>query len=320
MTAVQEWAKDKPLIIQWIAPHLTMLVDDFHEEMRQSKLHRLSNTKFSQPDLADWHKMYRSSRKTFQFVKLIWEVFVGELAECGAQVIQESKKLRNADNATLQSLTPTPEEWTEILSFLREFTDASFAAYEEELVDQPLDPSDQEALKRLLGEYPLEASFFLFVTVPCWLLYRMPPAFLYRKARQNPQQDIKASLDALDKLLRLDPLMLHDISIGKRITWYRFNSTPSKYRKLISATTTQPSGASSRKNILLSLTGFLSAVSQHTQKPLTSFDIIELIEAMDQDAKRNFAKNFPEDQGAVTRALQPDRNLWRKILKTDKKN
>lgn len=319
MTAVQKWAKDKPIITQWIAPKLAMLVDDFHEEIRQAKFHRLSNIKFPQPDLATWHKMYRSSRKTFQFVKLIWEVFVGELAECGAQVIQESKKLRNVDQATLQALMPTSEEWTEILSFLRELTDASFAAYEEELADKPLDPAHQEAIKRLLDEYPLETSFLVFVTVPCWLLYRMPPAFLYRKARQHPQHDTKASLDALDKLLRLDPLMLHDISIGKQIAWYRFNSTPSKYKKLISATITQPSGAKSRKNILLSLTGFLSAISQHTQKPLTSLDIIELIEAMDQDAKRNFAKDFPKDQGAVTRALQPDRNLWRKIITTDKK-
>ena len=119
--------------------------------------------------------------------------------------------------------------------------------------------------------------------------------------------------------MRLDPLLIHDPYIGMKIAEFRFNGDMPKYRKLLAAPFKYPKGGAEPKNLILSMVGLISAFSQITTKPLTTNDILELVAAIDQDAKCNLLDDLPKEPDALARALQPDRNMWRKLLQPDKK-
>lgn len=316
MLAVKEWAKDKPYLIALFAPQIMPLVIDLHLDFKQIKFRRFNNHKFQLEHLPPWLALYRSHRKGIEHLKAIYAAIFGhEFVSIMDSVLKELRDIRNASPETLAENMPTPEEFEEIRQILREILDTSFSELEKEFSNAPVDHDSAAAMEKLIEDKPLDSSFFLFVTVPCWLLYRMSPTMLYRKARTTSLNDF----DALERLLRLDPLMLHDPYIGMKIAKFRFNHKMPHYRKLLAAPFKNPRGGIERKNLILSMVGFISALSHIIKKPLTTNDIFQLVAAVDEDAKCNLLHDLPKDPDALARALQPDRNQWRKILQPDKK-
>ncbi len=124
---------------------------------------------------------------------------------------------------------PTPEEIKQISSVMQNTLAESIQEIKDDLSPPPVDPSQKEQMVTLLQNMDMESSFFVLVTVPCWLIYRISPTRLYRKARQG-------NMDALGKLLSLDPLMLHDPTIGKRLQEFRLKNKLFKYENLLEAT------------------------------------------------------------------------------------
>lgn len=313
MKELRKWAKDKPYIIKIVAAQLVSTVQDMADEFKTIKLRRFASQKFPLPHLHSWFAMYRSHRKTIQQIKNIFGVIYGRnlvrfLSELHKESQQELKRINDA---------PCPrqfsqEEIQESLKLLHTIYSASEQELEDEFNQVPASQAAKRRMARLVAEKPLELSFYIFVAVPCWTLYRTSPTLLYRKARQG-------DFESLEKLLRLDQLMLHDPAIGKQMISYRFNHSASKYRKLLDAATKAPKGSSSKKNILLSQVGLLSTLSHLTVKPLTPQDLFELVDAFDTDSKGKLLDDLPKTPAALARALTPDRNLWRQLLPSDKK-
>ncbi|QVW36551.1 hypothetical protein KIP69_06820 [Geobacter sulfurreducens] len=311
MNELKKWAKDKPYIIKIFAAHLVSTVQDMAEEYKTIKLRRFSWQKFPLPHLPSWFALYRSHRKVDQTIKDIWASVYGKTAtDFFSGLLDEAQQLKNQEKKSLQSL-PTQEEVEKSFELLQMILSASDKALEEEINQVPVKQTAQRRMAKLIANKPLELSFYLFVAAPCWTLYRMSPTRLYRQARQG-------NFDALERLLRLDQLMLHDPAIGKQIITYRFNHSMSKYRKLLKAATDPPTGKKSSYHILLSQIGFISALSHLTSKPLTPRDLYELIAAFDADCKTNYLHDLPDDPGNFARGLAPDRNLWRQLLNSDK--
>jgi hypothetical protein len=217
--------------------------------------------------------------------------------------------------STAPGKKPSPEELEQLNAFVqnfkKEFLAATFEDLEDEFANKPYDPEMEKAVHKLVDDNPIDTSFFIFVTVPCLFLYRMTPTVLYRKARLG-------DMDALKKILRLDQLMLHDSLIGQKVASIRFNHNLSKYQNLVASATKSPT--IDRKNILLSIGGFIYAISFLTDKPLKPQDISELFGAIAEDTNNEkLIESIPKDSKSLGRELQPDRNLWRHIFNPDKK-
>lgn len=307
MLAVAKWAKDKPYIIGLFAPQLVSAVKDMHEEFPGLKLRRFSGRQFPLPHLPSWFAMYRCHRKSINQVKAIWAAVYGKsFVNAFSNIFDECRKA----GRQRKTITMKPEDIDQTIQFLQVMLSVSEKELEEEFANAPSKPALKRRMLSLIERTPLESSFYVFVAVPCWFMYRTSPTTLYRQARQG-------DFEALGKLLRLDQLMLHDPAIGKRIIEYRFNHSTSKYKKLITDSQNPPKGKTSRKNILLSVVGFIFALSQLTTAPLSTLDIMKLIEAYDEDTNSNFIEEFSDESESLRRALEPDRNLWRQILNPD---
>lgn len=310
MKELQKWSKDKPYLVAIFAGQIISTVQDMAEEFKTIKLRRFASQKFPLPHLPSWFAMYRSHKKTVQQIKDIWTAAYGRnFVQFFSELLEELQE-RKTQRKPLPSLSP--EEVKDSIDLLQTMLFASEQALEDEFNQVPVKQAATRRMRKLIEKNPLELSFYLFVATPCWALYRTSPTLLYRKARQG-------DFDSLEKLLRLDQLMLHDPTIGKQIISYRFNHSSSKYRKLLDAATKAPKGSGSLKNILLSQVGLLSATSHLTVKPLTPQDLFELVEAFDHDSRGKLFDNLPKTPDALARALTPDRNLWRQVLHSDKK-
>ncbi|MBT0664613.1 hypothetical protein KI809_09915 [Geobacter pelophilus] len=310
MLAVHNWGKDKPYIIRIFAAHLVSTVQDMSDDFHSIKLRRFASQKFPMPRLKYWFALYRSHKKNIQLVKDIWSAVYGKnIIQSFSELLKELSNQKNQSKHKRPN-PPSPEEIEQAKNLLDMVLTASEKDLEDEFNQLPLKQAVKRRMSKLLTESPLELAFYLFVAVPCWALYRTSPTYLYRRARQG-------DFSALENLLRLDQLMLHDPMIGKQIIAYRFNHSSSKYRKLLTAATSPPKGHNSRKNILLSQVGLISTLSHLTEKPLTPQDLFELIEAFDFDSKGKLFEDLPKTPDALARALSPDRNLWRNVFVSD---
>lgn len=313
MLSLQKWAKDKPLILKVAAPHLLTAVNDMHEEFKYLKQRRFASHKFPQPHLPSWFSMYRSHQRGIQHIKDVWTAVYGrDFVNLFGTMFEEAKALKLKKNTVDPSDPLTVEDYEILKDLVKALILNTDKELEEEVAQTPAKPAPQRRMARLIAEKPLESSFFLFVVVPCWMIYRIHPTRLYRQARLG-------DFESLKRLLMLDQLILHDPSIGKQVISYRFKHSASKYRQLIEAALKAPKGIDSRKNILLSQVGFIHALSQLTKKPLHTQDIYALVSAYDADFRTNFIDDLPDKYDALARLLRPDRNLWRQVLSSDKK-
>ena len=313
LSAVKEWAKDKPYIIAFVAPHFVTAVRDFHLDCQHLKSRRFGKHQFRLNHLQPWFRLYRSHRKGTKFLRDMFTIIIGkETIDCIDTLKNELDNVFKLDKEALIENLPTPEQFEEIRQVMNEFLEESYKDIEEDFADTPLDPDDQGAMKKLVDDNPLDSSFFLFVTFPCWLLYRMSPTQLYFKARSG-------DFDALERILRLDPLMIHNPYIGIQIAQCRFNRQSAKYRKLMASPYKPPKGGTDRKNVMISTVGLINALSHVINKPLLVREVFDLMAAIDQDCGSNLLEALPKEPDALSRALQPDRNLWRQAFKPDRK-
>ncbi len=312
MLAVQIWAQDKPYIIQLIAPHFASLVEVFYGEFSDLKRRRLGSHKFPLPRLRPWFALYRSHRKSKKHLETLFLTIVGpEVVALVSGILAELQKPASATPKKKYS----PEEMDQLKTFADNLKQglraASFEYLEDEFENKPVDPETADAVHKLLVDHPLDASFFIFVHVPCLFLYRMTPTLLYRKARLG-------DLDALKKILRLDQLMIHDCFIGQKVAAIRFNHNLSKYQNLVALATKSP--VVDRRNILLSIAGLVYAISFLTDKPLKPQDISALFGAIADDTNNDeLIKSIPQDSKSLGRELRSDRNPWRQMFNPDKK-
>ncbi|MBU5638853.1 hypothetical protein KOM00_19185 [Geomonas sp. Red69] len=315
MLAVPKWAEGKPFLIALLAPQFASSARDIHLAFRHIRERRIVNHQYPMPALPGWFAMYRSHSKPIQFIR----AFCSGFSQFGAEGIElgemflEATRLISRGKLKPAELTPNSEGIKHILPLLQSTLSASFQDIEEDFSDPPLDPSVKDSAQQLLRDMELESSFFILVLAPCWLLYREHPTRLYRKARLG-------HLDALEKLLRLDPLLLHDHSIGRQIQSFRLNNKTSAYQTLIEATLKRPKARITRKKMKYATAGLISALSNLMKKPLSEPEIRALFDAVAQDADNSpIDTDLAESPEAFAKAINRDRSFWLQTLLPDKK-
>lgn len=311
MLAVERWAKDKHPFIAIIAPQMAAFTRDLPEIFRNIKKHQLFDEKAKIPKLAAWSALYRNHRlycepylqmlhdssELVQHVVSFGETFQGQITQMG-----DSK-----------TLALTPDDVIDVRHFIQEFKSLSFADLESDFKDRRLDCQTSETVQKFFGQYDMEFKFVFLVYFPCFFLYQTTPSRLYRKARNGDKV-------AMDKLLRLDPFMLHDPSIGQQLQKIRIFGRQSTYQNLIEAPL-KPIKANLTKNkIKTSMATLISMIAEACGQPLTSADIRVLFDAVARDAdKHDEDTAIPRSSDTLGKAIQRKRSDWQKLLKPDSK-
>jgi hypothetical protein len=313
--AIKKWAEGRPPIIEIIATQVATTAQDIHLAFRDIKSRKFLTYQFALPHFPSWYHLYRNHHATNNFLTSLFTDFSSltedqiELSHGMFDVFANWGKI---DKSLLQNITQ--EDITLAAKSLRGLTDASYKDIENDLHPEPIDPEEQKAFFDFLDENNLQASFFILVHIPCWILYQMSPTALYRKARQG-------NIDSLDKLLRLDAFMIHDPAIGRQVQSFRFNRKMNAYRELMAAPLKQPKNKITRKKMKYLLSGFISAVAQACRHPLTEPEIRALYDAISQDAGRGaIDTDLPDSPDTFSKAIRRDKEFWASILQPDKTN
>ena len=315
MLAIQKWAENKPLLIAFFAPQVAVIAEDMHQAFRQIRERRIFNYQYPLPPLLAWFTLYRSHQKALAFLRSLFvgfSAFSTEAIELGETIFEMSQMIHRG-KITLDEYVHSADEIKRIQAIFLSVLDTSFQEMQSDFSNNPVDPSVKEAFKQLLSEKELESSFYTLVVAPCWLLYRTHPTRLYRKARLG-------DIEALEKLLRLDPLMLHDPAIGNRIQALRFANKTAAYENLLEAPLKRPKTRITRKKIKYSMAGLISALATIIKQPLTEPEIRALFDAVAQDTNGSpIDTDLPDSPEAFARAISRDRSLWIQTIMPDKK-
>jgi len=315
MLAIQKWAENRPFLLALFATQLAANARDMHQAFRHIKERRIFKHQYPLPPLPAWFTLYRSHRKPLAFLRALIVNFSGfdkDAIDLGDAAFEESRLLSRG-KAIPSHLAPPTEAVEETQAILQSVLSDSFQDIADDFSDAPLEPSQEDTLKKMISDMELESSFFMLVWAPCWQLYRIAPSRLYRKARCGDR-------DALDKLLRLDPLMLHDPAIGKRIQFLRFNNKTSAYQNLLEAPLKRPKARITRKKMKYTTAGLISSISSIIGKPLTEPEIRALFDAVAKDADgMSIDTDLPDSPEAFAKAINRDRPFWLQMLLPDKK-
>jgi hypothetical protein len=144
-------------------------------------------------------------------------------------------------------------------------------------------------------------------------LYKEWPSRLYRKARQG-------DTNSIHKLLRLDPFLLHDPSIGREIQKVRIHGRQNAYAELLNAPLKPIKLKLTSRTIKDMLAGLISLLAEALKQPLSSTDIRDLFDAVAQDAdKLDIDTSLPESQEAYSKVIQRNRPNWKPMLQPGQK-
>ena len=313
MREIKKWVVGKPFIIALLAPQLAITARDIHESFQNTKQRRIFKHQFPFPHLPTWSAMYRSHRKPLIFLRQLFANFSGfgaESIEFGENVLDEAREFSRNKHTEIQ--IPTPEDIRQIKPVMENMLTESLQEIKDDLSPHPVDPVQKEQMLTLLQHMNMESSFFVLVTVPCWLIYRTSPTRLYRKARQG-------NFDALEKLLSLDPLMLHDPTIGKQIQKFRLNNKSGKYENLLAATLKDHHLNVTPQQMKYAAGGLLSAFAVVMKQKLTAPDIQKLFNAVSNDFDGKLYDPDLAVGSSFARRIFSYRKDWLKVFQPDTK-
>lgn len=303
MLEVEKWAKDKNPLLAFFATQFVANTRDVHLEFSQIRERRSSNNQFTMPPLPPWFAMYRSHRKLITFLKTIIlksSMYSKETYECGEAVINELTAI--GSGKVIKSEHPsTPEGVEKAKNFLQTLLSETFHALKTDFDNTPLAPDVKKDLHETMSEMDLECSFFVLVWAPCSLLYQTHPTRLYRKARQG-------DIDAIDKLLQIDPLILNEPAIARHIHSLRLNNKQNAYESLLKAPIKPLDAKIKPKRMKPNVAGLVLGFARMLNIPLNEQDIRELFHAVAKDKER--------DEDAIDTDLSYDQGFF----KTTKRN
>lgn len=310
MLAVEKWSKGRPYLIALLAPQVATPAHDINQVFTQFKNRRVFSHQFPLPHLPSWSQLYRSHRKPAGFLRIMFSEFSSFSPESVqlADSLSEGSKELCKNSVGKSPVQITAKDISKAKTLLDNALKESFLDIKADFSDESATPSDQAAFSEMLSDMPLESSFFFLVSIPCWLLYRESPTHLYRKARTG-------DIDAIEKLLRLDALMVHDPMIGQQIQKLRFNRKTSAYRTLLEAPLKSPKAKITRKKMKYAMAGFISALSSIIKPPLTEPEIRSLFDAVAQDSGRGaIDTDLPDSPESFYMAIKRDRDFWLQSL------
>ncbi len=312
MLAVEKWAQGKSLFVAHFAPPIAAFAREIPDILRHQKKHRLLSHTFPVPNLPSWYSFYRSSKRYLvPFKEMISECspYAQNLLAVGSAMQELSRKPE-----MLANLVITPELLEEGQQFWNNMHQLSIAELRDDFKDTPLAPEVCAVVQRYKDNHETELAFLFLVAFPCWLLYKEWPSKLHCKARQG-------DTNAIHKLLRLDPFLLHDPAIGREVQKVRIHGRQSLFENLLNAPLKPIKLKLTSRTIKDMLAGLISQLAEAIKQPLTSTDIRDLFDAIAQDAdKRDIDTTLPESQEAYSKVIQRNRPDWKQLLQPRHKN
>lgn len=317
MLNVEKWAQDKCWLIATLAPQIATSAQDLHLGFAQIKRRRIFNHQLPLPPLPAWFSLYRSHRKPICFFKEMFKKFFpsGPFTIDVAESFTEGLRLLSRGNTNQETITLTPDVLTKTRKILDKIREASFTDLANDFSGKAVSPLQRDKFIDLLERRHLESSFFILVHTPCWLLYRTSPTRLYRKARNG-------NVDALSKLLNLDPLMIHDPLIGRQIHRIRYQGKPKTYSKLMEAPLKKLKVKIDSRRMKYAAAGLISAIAHVINQRLTERDIHDLFDTVAKDVTGNAHAvdlDLIVSPETFAKAIYRERQFWISAMKSDKR-
>lgn len=315
---LEQWAEGRSFLIALFGPQAAAIAMDLSEAFTQIKARKSFGYQFPSPSLPAWFELYRTHRKLDDFLKSLFSRFSPfgpEVVELADKFMREMRQRGRAKTPIVQK-TISPDELAAAHLYLQKILNDFFNELAKDFSEEPIDSEERKALLKFLEDNEPVTSFFILVHVPCWLLYKTSPTRLYHKA-------LKGDDKALEKLLSLDSLMIHDPCIGASIQKIRIQGKPRTYRKLLEAPLKDPKAKIDSKRIKYVLAGYLSAIAHLVKKRLTEREIRDLFHAATRDATKDhqaFDLDLLVDQPTFAQAVYRERQNWLAAMKSDKKS
>ncbi|MGA2782863.1 MAG: hypothetical protein ABSF13_13275 [Smithella sp.] len=317
-----EWAKGKsPLLIMVSFG----LVENAERCLDMLELFKSRNVvrNFPLPSKIDqWLNLYRNHRK---FNKVLTDAYsklgskeaeMVALYEFMLECFKEIKKLTYEERKNLfENLSPAESQniFTTSKKKVAEMQDGVMNLFKDDDKDINLNEvseSEKKKYERFLKKP--EMIFFLRVWIPCLLVYHTYPQKLLWKAR-------KGNEEALDKLIRLDKMIVYDPKIKEIFYNAQNDNEKSKLNTITTAIQKKPKIIMDIKKMKYAIAGLISSMSEALGQKLAPAEIFALFKAIANDAGEETDDDIATAE-TFERAVNRYNNLWQIIpIKRDSK-
>lgn len=233
MLAVEKWAQGKNPALIFLAVNQALTARAQCEAIRHIKERRIYDHQFPLPDLTSWFAMYHSRKPLLAYNRLIFHS--SELADAQVALFGGIRKLNKAlkNDPSMVVRVPSPQELEAALAMWQKMCSATFEEIREDIAKVKFSPEMQVKFNNILVRDELPLGFYFLVYVPCLLFYGVSPSALYRKA-------LNREISAIEQLLKLDPLIIHDPTIGFQIQSVRLHGKTNDYDRIVAAISKSP--------------------------------------------------------------------------------
>lgn len=171
--------------------------------------------------------------------------------------------------------------------------------------------SDEQRLEEWRHLSSQETTFWFRITLPCWLEYGMSAAQLLKDARHG-------DIQAMDRILRLDELVLQDPRIILHFSEAKHNRAKGRFKRMHAAIGNLPERKLTSKNAKECMAAFISRFSENLGARISGPDIRRLYDALAQDVHGtridlDFADEEPE---SFSRVIRRHRSFWEPLFKS----
>ena len=290
MLAVEKWAQGKNPFIAYMAIMGALAAREQHETLRHIKERCIYGFQFTLPDFPTWFSMYRSRKPLFAYKRLI-----SHNSEFKREQLVQLNEFRKLDKALkldpnlFKNFKFTQQEINESLEYWNSMCSDIFTDIRDNIKTSRFDSALEKKLRAEFKQHNIPLCFYFLVYAPCQIYYKSSPSNLYRKA-------INGNLNAIQQLISLDPLALHDHAIGFQIQSIRLNGKKNDYDDILNAITRHPTinykdAKETRKSIKSDNGALILVLAKSLNGALKVPQIIDLFDKLAMD----FGDNLQDD-------------------------
>jgi hypothetical protein len=318
MLAVEKWAQGRNPLIAYFAINFALMAREQSEALRQIKRRRLYSHEFPLPDFPSWFAMYRSLKPLFAHKRFISDV--SDYTDDQKGLLSELKKfdkLLKHNSTEISKLMPTPEQVELSWKYWREMCTKTFIEIQDDIDNSKFPIEIQEKIEKDLVRDELALGFYFLVYGPCQLIYKTTPSKLYEKA-------LSGDISAIDKLLRLDPLTIHDPAIGYQIQSVRLYGKSNEYEQIINAIYKTPcikyrDMKDERKSIKSDYGALIYLMAKNSKDPLKISQIRDLFDKLAHDFEGSRQDNDVTSPEGFDKTIKTKAADWQDMLQKPEK-
>ncbi|MBL4702672.1 MAG: hypothetical protein JKX85_15615 [Phycisphaeraceae bacterium] len=262
---LHQWAIGRLVPVAMIAQQCALnseFVTECLHAIRQGELQKVMG--YGEPERS-WFQMYRRPQ-------LIREIITGEIAgETPATnwLVQGGLTSRgqNPTDACIKTKLLPKADLQHVAQTMSQIYIAAYWEHLEALVQEENDDAFLEFGEKV---HIPSMRYFLLVWIPCLFEYGVFASSLYASCRRG-------NVDALDKLLRLDPSVMFDCQVAKHITRWLAQGDTVRVGIINKASQSKPHGKLNRQNVNVISGAYARNMSRLYGQELSYEDIRSLI-------------------------------------------